>query len=766
MPLPSVSVVVPTRNEVANVARLHEELAAALAGRTWELCFVDDSDDETVVALHALGAGDPRVMVVHRPSGTREGGLGGAVVEGFRRVSGEVVVVMDADLQHPPTVVGRLCDALEGAGAGGGAATGFTADIAVASRYTDGGSAPGLDGAWRRFVSRACRALVHLALPRTRCTTDPLGGFFAVRRSVVAGAALAPDGYKILLEVLVRCRWSNSVDVPYTFAERHAGSSKSGLAEGRRFLRHVRALRRVRVLSTPAEAATAGGHAAVDVPAQRTAEAPLRTMIFTSEAPPVVSGISNTVAALQDGLSKMGHEVDVVTRADFPRFMRREIRLSAFALFWPRFRSRLRHYDVINVHGPVPTMSEVFLTMSRRLDVHRPAIVYTHHSDLAIPGLERWCDIYNRISGRLAHTADAVVVSSDDYGAKMARGQGAPVTVIPWGVRSLESVVPRTSYDGDDLRVLFVGQLRPYKGLHVLFDALSGLHRVRLTVVGDGPMRAELQARAKADIGLRVDFRGRVADEELWRAYSEHDVIVLPSTTTAEAFGLVLAEGMASGCVPVASDLPGVREVAAPTGFVAPPGDVAALRTVLATLAGDRRLLEERRAASVARAFGELSMDRTAARYDEVFRSSMLRTAGRDDGLAVPPSWSGPRDMLDVLTSELGVQRASLALLHVERGRFEGARVWQHGGLARKVATAPVAAYAASRNAPLLIAPHTALDDGLRALLTRPHLTSAIVVPVHRTRRTVSVAALSTSHDDDVRLDRDHLDLAMDLVRS
>ena len=101
----------------------------------------------------------------------------------------------------------------------------------------------------------------------------------------------------------------------------------------------------------------------------------------------------------------------------------------------------------------------------------------------------------------------------------------------------------------------------------------TGLRNVSLTIVGDGPLRPELDGRV-AQAGLaNVRLTGRLPDVELRNAYASHDVIVLPSTTTAEAYGLVLAEGMAAGCVPVASALPGVSELARDTGLLVRPGD-------------------------------------------------------------------------------------------------------------------------------------------------------------------------------------------------
>ncbi|HEU4676413.1 MAG TPA: glycosyltransferase [Motilibacteraceae bacterium] len=248
---PALTLVVPTRNEGPNLRPLLERSTAALAplGCRWELLFVDDSDDDTPQLVEQLieqrdrqpaatsGGRTATVRLLHRPAGQRPDGLSGAVLAGFRAARGQVLAVMDADLQHPPEVLPELVGPLLRG----------EAEVAVASRYC-AGSAPdagaGLDGPWRRLVSRSARWPVFALQPRLRQVTDPLGGFFAVQREVLEGVTLAPTGFKILLEVLVRGRWDRVVEVPYRFAEREAGTSKASLRQGMHFARHLARLTR------------------------------------------------------------------------------------------------------------------------------------------------------------------------------------------------------------------------------------------------------------------------------------------------------------------------------------------------------------------------------------------------------------------------------------------------------------------------------------------------------------------------------------------
>ncbi|RSS80938.1 glycosyltransferase family 2 protein [Streptomyces sp. WAC06614] len=229
-----VTVIVPTFNESGNVTELLRRLCAALpAHRPYEVLFVDDSTDDTPDVIEKAARDCPfPVSVLHRERAS--GGLGGAVVAGLERAGGDWVVVMDADLQHPPHLVPELVGAGERTGA----------ELVVASRYISGGSRAGLAGSYRVAVSRGATWLTKGLFPRAlRGISDPMSGFFAMRRTAVASAALRPLGYKILLELAVRCRPRTVAEVPFVFQERFAGESKSTAREGLRFLSHLAALR-------------------------------------------------------------------------------------------------------------------------------------------------------------------------------------------------------------------------------------------------------------------------------------------------------------------------------------------------------------------------------------------------------------------------------------------------------------------------------------------------------------------------------------------
>ena len=228
-----LTVIVPTRNEAANVEPLLDGLEDAVAHLDVEVIFVDDSDDDTAAVVRRGGqSGGLPIRLVHRQPEDRADGLGGAVAVGLAVARGRWVCVMDADLQHPPGLIPQLLE--EGVRSG--------ASVVVASRYCDTGEAPEF-GATRRALSRASATLARCLFPRRlRNVTDPMSGFFLLQRAEVEPAALRPHGFKILLEILIRSRATVS-EVAYKFGVRNAGTSKASWREGLRFVRHLARLR-------------------------------------------------------------------------------------------------------------------------------------------------------------------------------------------------------------------------------------------------------------------------------------------------------------------------------------------------------------------------------------------------------------------------------------------------------------------------------------------------------------------------------------------
>lgn len=224
-----ISIVVPTYNERDNIVPLVERLSRTMAGRNFEILLVDDnSKDGTVDVAAALAEKYPVKVMVR----TNERGLATAVLHGFKYAKGDIIGVMDADLQHPPEVNAHLLNALESG-----------ADMAVASRYVAGGGCPNW-GLTRRVISKGALTLAHIFLPTTRKVKDPMSGFFMFKRSGMEQTEFKPAGYKILLEMLVMGRFQNVVEVPFIFEDRSSGASKMKARQQFDYLKHIFSLMR------------------------------------------------------------------------------------------------------------------------------------------------------------------------------------------------------------------------------------------------------------------------------------------------------------------------------------------------------------------------------------------------------------------------------------------------------------------------------------------------------------------------------------------
>lgn len=227
-----LTVIIPTYNEEQNIVPLTKRICRSLKGKTFEILFVDDSNDGTTKVLEELSRENPQVRFIHRQN---QRGLATAVVEGFRAARGDVLAVMDADLQHPPEVLPRLLKSIEKGN-----------DLVIASRFVPGGEDGGLTP-FRRMISLTARVIGRLALKKVRPVNDPLSGFFMLKKEVIEDVPLSPLGWKILMEVLVRGRYHRPAEVPYVFERRRSNHSKMNLTEQVNYLRHLVRL----VLSSP-----------------------------------------------------------------------------------------------------------------------------------------------------------------------------------------------------------------------------------------------------------------------------------------------------------------------------------------------------------------------------------------------------------------------------------------------------------------------------------------------------------------------------------
>ncbi len=228
-----LSLVVPTYNEVGNVVLLVEKLTGLLdriCPNDYELIIVDDdSPDQTWEIARSLLCEYPNLRVMRR---TAERGLSTAVIRGWQASRGRLLGVIDGDLQHPPEVLEKLLGELVSG-----------SDLAVASRHVVGGGISEWS-VFRRMTSRGAQILGLMIAPQVvGRVSDPMSGYFMVRRSSVTNQILNPQGYKILLEILGRGEIEHISEVGYVFQERQDGESKVTWRQYVEYLQHLVRLR-------------------------------------------------------------------------------------------------------------------------------------------------------------------------------------------------------------------------------------------------------------------------------------------------------------------------------------------------------------------------------------------------------------------------------------------------------------------------------------------------------------------------------------------
>lgn len=216
------TLVIPTYNEAANIESLCSLLVEVLLKNNidFEVIVVDDnSPDQTWKIARAIAEKDRRISVIRR---INEKGLATAVIAGWKNAKGDILGVMDGDLQQPPETIPLLLNKLN---------EDALIDVVIASRNIKGAMAS-RRSAWRRFVSWSGTFISTLLLPKLLAqVSDPMSGFFILRREVIENKILTPLGYKILLEVLAKGAYRKVAEVPYVFAERKRGGSKAGIRQ-------------------------------------------------------------------------------------------------------------------------------------------------------------------------------------------------------------------------------------------------------------------------------------------------------------------------------------------------------------------------------------------------------------------------------------------------------------------------------------------------------------------------------------------------------
>jgi 1,2-diacylglycerol 3-alpha-glucosyltransferase len=373
---------------------------------------------------------------------------------------------------------------------------------------------------------------------------------------------------------------------------------------------------------------------------------PLRVGFFTEIYRPVVNGVVASVEALADGLRARGHEVYCFAprmpgyeEADGPVFRMPSLPLptrTAYRLTLPLVSRRnlngvIKRLSLVHVHSPFVT-GWMGLRYARRYGM---PLVYTYHTQLEAyahyipfePRATRFAAA--QLTRTFANHADAVVVPTPAMAERLRElGVTVRIEVVPSGIdiarfgagRRDEALRAGAGAGPSDRLLLYVGRLAKEKNIDLLFRALAyaGDASLKLVVAGEGPLREELEASARAlGVAPQTTFLGIVPRNELPNFYASADAFVMPSTT--ETQGLVIAEALAAGAYVIAADAPQNREVLGGAGQVVPPTPEAFARA-LCDLAA--RPAEAARAArKAAEGFSlEVQIDRILGLYEILLR--------------------------------------------------------------------------------------------------------------------------------------------------
>jgi dolichol-phosphate mannosyltransferase len=222
----TISIIVPTYREAANIKPLADRIKRSMGNYSYEIIIIDDdSNDGIEDIVHALSIHHD--IKVHVRKGER--GLSSAVIHGFNHSRGQIIVVMDADLSHPPEKIPELIKPI----------IHQTADFVIGSRFVKDGGAPHFNS-FRKLNAWVSKML---ARPLTK-VNDPMAGFFAFPRTLILkdGLVLNPSGFKIGLELIIKTNPNKIMEVPIVFQERLHGESKLSLNEQIKYLLHLKRL--------------------------------------------------------------------------------------------------------------------------------------------------------------------------------------------------------------------------------------------------------------------------------------------------------------------------------------------------------------------------------------------------------------------------------------------------------------------------------------------------------------------------------------------
>jgi glycosyltransferase involved in cell wall biosynthesis len=382
----------------------------------------------------------------------------------------------------------------------------------------------------------------------------------------------------------------------------------------------------------------------------------MKIVEISSAYPPSRGGVEKAVSELSNRLAERGHEVTVVTssrggksRASDTfmgkvRVIRMPERLHLFeAPLIPQIaiRAFFLDFDVLHVHGMSPTITDLGILVGK---LRRKPVVVTYHNDAESTlewGIAKYAATgYAILARSILGLADSIVCATRSYAqtSSVLKHFAGKFEVISLGVDASRfgKMEPKPSHSMKK-KVLFVGQLKDYKGVGFLIDAIAKVRRrgqdVVLMVAGDGPSYTKLRLQAESlGLGEAVRFLGNVDEATLVNLYDSCDMVVLPSVSRREAFGLVQLEATAAGKAVVASDIPGVSDVTkAVGGYLAKPQDADSLALQIENV-----LLSAHDPKKARETAATMNWERVTTEYEELFET-LVKSVGLPTELPIDP---------------------------------------------------------------------------------------------------------------------------------
>ena len=363
---------------------------------------------------------------------------------------------------------------------------------------------------------------------------------------------------------------------------------------------------------------------------------------------PSKGGVEKSVEELAKQLLNRGHTVHVITssRGLDPTKFYNEMRESVEVTRYPETRFLFDapinpqiamhilklNYDLLHVHGVTPTISDLAIIFGK---LKRKPIILTYHNS-PVPDYGGKCSlfistVYVKLVDRLIiKLVNKVVTATKAFAKKTTtlRSVLEKVVTIPWGVHLPNPKPVLKELDYTSLNLLFVGQLKKYKGVRYLLKAVKILEKkglpINVVIVGDGPERGNLETYAKT-LGLKIKFTGAVSETLLHKYYASSNLLVLPSISGREAFGLVLLEAMSYGKPVIVSNIPGPNEIVNDgyNGLLVPPKSAHALVDAIKKLVTSPKFYKTL-GSNAQKTAENYSWKKVGDKYEKIYQQALL----------------------------------------------------------------------------------------------------------------------------------------------